>query len=333
MKYSFVVPICNDGALARDFTFEFQKAFRKRIGKDDLEQAVELIFVDDGSSNDSVKKLKKVRAEFAFVKVIGLSRNFGQHIALSCGYRYATGDYVGMLNVDQEDPPDQLCVLLDAIEEPDNDWDIVGGLYEKRDVPFFAALTSWAFNKTLAALTGYDSPTNASTARVMNRRFVDAYNALSERSRYIPGLEMWLGFKYGRVPVVHKPRKVGKSSYNFSRRMRMATESIISFSDFPLRLTVKFGFLVAAAGIVLVLAQVVDKLFFRAFLPGYLSTITIIVILGGVQIIITGIASLYIGRVLAEVQGRPLFIVREAHGVDAVAVPSRPAEVQPGRPS
>lgn len=319
MKYSFVVPIYNDGALARDFCAEMKKTFVEYLGKPDLAADVEVIFVDDGSANDSVALVKKACDEFPFAKLVALSRNFGQHIAISAGFKHARGDVVGMMNVDQEDPPSQLPLLLDALAAGDED--IVGGLYEKRDVPFFTRITSHLFHVFLNRLTGYEQPTNASTVRVLRRRALDLYNSLSERSRYIPGLEGWLGFRYKRIPVVHQPRRAGRSSYNFRRRLRMAIASIISFSDFPLRLAVKFGLLVAAAGVLLVVVMVLDKLFFRDVLPGYVSTIATIIFLAGVQIMVTGVASLYVGRVLAEVQRRPLFVVRETYG--DVAAPKK----------
>jgi len=310
--YSIVVPIYNDGELARDFCRETKRVFEARLGAR-LDDDLEVIFIDDGSGNDSVAKLKALQSEYRFVKVIALSRNFGQHIAISCGYAHARGRIVVYLNVDQEDPPDQILLLTDALEE--NDWDIVGGLYtNKRDVGFIARITSYLFTLFLNRLTGYDQPTNASTLRAMNRRFIDAYNRLAERSRYIPGLEMWLGFKYGRVPVVHRRRTTGTSSYNFRRRLRMAIASIISFSDYPLRLTVKFGFLTCFVGVLLGFALIVDRLFFRDLLPGYASTIAAIVFLGGAQIVVTGVGSLYVGRILAEVQQRPLYVVRERSG-------------------
>ncbi len=312
MIYSFVVPIYGDGALARDFCVELQKVFREYLMSDQIEGAVEVLFVDDGSRNDSARLVKEACDEFPFAKLVVLSRNFGQHVAISCGYRFARGQFVGMLNVDQEDPPSQLLLLIDALKT--ETFDIVGGLYAKRDVPLFAKVTSYLFNLVLNRLTGYNSPVNASTVRVMNRKFLDAYNALTERSRFLPGLELWLGFRYGHVPVTHQRRKVGKSSYNFRRRFRMALDSVISFSDFPLKVTVKLGFLVVLIGVLLLLALIVDKLFFRAFLPGYLSTITAIVLIGGIQVMVTGVACLYIGRILAEVQGRPLFVVRETFG-------------------
>lgn len=311
MDYSFVVPIFNDGDLAADFCREMEKTFREYLKTKDISESVEVIFVDDGSQNDSPKLLKKLCYEFPFVKVLILMRNFGHHIAVSAGYRAVRGEYVGMLNVDQEDPPNQLPLLIDALR--DSDYDIIGGLYSHKVAPPLTRVTSYFFHLFLSRLTGYEMPPNASTVRVMKRSALESYNSLSEKSRYIPGLEMWLGFRYGRIPVAHQQRRAGTSSYNFRRRLRMAVASIISFSDFPLRLTVKFGVCVAALGAILSMVFIADKLFFRAYLPGYTSTIAILVVLGGAQIVVTGVASLYIGRILAEVQGRPLFLIRETH--------------------
>jgi len=312
MKYSFVVPIYNDGALARAFCVEMAKTFRGYLGHDDLARDLEVIFVDDGSANDSPALVKAVCDEFAFARLVQLSRNFGQHIAVSAGYRAASGDYVGMINVDQEDPPSQLPLLLDAIRK--GEVDIVGGRHQGRPVSLLNRATSLLFVTTMNRLTGYDTPKNATTMRVMTRRAVDLYNSLTEKSRYIPGLEGWLGMRYGWVSTRQQPRQTGKSSYNFRRRLRMAYSSIISFSDFPLRLAVKFGMLVAAAGVLLGVLLIIQKLTTASVLLGYTSTFVMIVFLGGVQIAVTGVASLYIGRILAEVQHRPLFVVRETYG-------------------
>jgi dolichol-phosphate mannosyltransferase len=311
VHYSLVVPVYNDGALAADFCHEVKRVFTERLG-DDLASELEVVFVDDGSRNDSLEQLKKLTTEFRWVKVVSLSRNFGQHIAISCGYAHARGDVVVYLNIDQEDPPNQIFVVTDELEKKGLDY--VGGIYTFRDVPLLSRITSYLFTLFLNRLTGYAQPTNASTLRAMNRRFIDAYNSLGEKSRYIPGLEMWLGYKHGHVSVKHQRRGAGKSSYNFSRRLRLAMNAVISFSDYPLRLSVKFGILVTIFGFLLIIALIIDKLFLRELLPGYATTIAAIVVMGGVQIIVTSVASLYVGRILAEVQNRPLYLVRERFG-------------------
>jgi dolichol-phosphate mannosyltransferase len=217
-----------------------------------------------------------------------------------------------------EDPPDQIPILLREIERGDRD--IVWGLRRKRHGPFLAHATSMLFSFVLNKATGYDIPLNVATLRVMNRPFVDAYNALTEKGRYIPGLEMWLGFRRGYVETRHQPRAKGRSSYTFAKRLQMAFEATVSFSDLPLRFLVLLGSIIALVGIVLALSLVIGKLFFTDYRAGYTSTISTIVFLGGMQILVVGVASLYIGRILQEVQNRPLFVIRDAYKVDPLYV-------------
>jgi glycosyltransferase involved in cell wall biosynthesis len=309
MLYSFVVPIYNDGYLVQSFCEEFEKTFQYYVKNESIENDVELIFVNDGSKNNSIDFLIKLTERNKFVKVIDLSRNFGQHIALSCGYQNAKGQYVGMLNVDMQEPPSEIPKLLNFIKE--ENVDIVYGLSDERKTSFVNRVTSKSFAFVLNYLTNSQMPLNVTTLRIMNRKFVDAYNSLSEKSRYIPGLETWLGFKHGYLPIIHKEREIGKSSYNFRKRLKMAIESVISFSDYPLRLIVGFGCIVAFIGFLLTVFLVISKLFFANMQAGYTSTISLITFIGGIQIMVIGFASLYIGRILKEVQNRPLYIVNE----------------------
>jgi dolichol-phosphate mannosyltransferase len=308
IKYSFVVPIYNDADLAEEFSQEYSSVFRELLGVRDITPQVELIFVNDGSRDNSAETLSTLPARFPFVRVINFSRNFGQHIALSAGYRHARGQFVGMLNVDMQEHPDQIPLLLKHIES--TECDIVFGVRLRRAGPSADGFTSKMFGVLLNKLTGYSVPLNIATLRVMNRRFLDAFNSLAESSRYLPGLESWLGFKRGYADIVHKERKRGKSSYNFTKRLTMAAEAIISFSDLPLKITVVFGFVVVAVSFLLALALVIQKMFFVDVQLGYTSTICVIIFIGGVQMSVIGVASLYIGRILREVQHRPLYVIR-----------------------
>jgi dolichol-phosphate mannosyltransferase len=311
MQFSFIVPIYNDGYLVQSFCKEFEKTFQNYIEKEVIENDVELIFVNDGSKDNSINLLIENSKTYKFVKVIDLSRNFGQHIALSCGYENATGNYVGMLNVDQQEPPSQLPILIDYLIK--NNFDIVFGTFEKRKTNFSNKITSKLFSITLNYLTQNNTPSNVTTSRVMNRKFVNAYNRLKEKSRYLPGLETWLGFKHGFTPIKHAERKIGKSSYNFKKRILMALDAIVSFSDFPLKLIVGIGLFVALIGFGLTFFLLISKTFITDYQPGYTTTVSLITFLGGIQIMVLGFASIYIGRILKEVQNRPLYIINETY--------------------
>ena len=308
MKYSFVVPIYNDGYLAGPFCEAFKNVFITYLGRNDIADQVELIFVNDGSADECTAELKAVACRFPFVKVINLSRNFGQHIAVSCGYEYARGDLVGMLNADMQEAPDEIPKFIRVLDTEDAD--IVFGLRRSRAGAKIDSFTSRMFGFLLNKLTGHEVPLDISTLRVMRRQFVDAYNSLNESCRYLPGLESWIGFKRSYVEIEHRPRITGKSSYSFGKRLKMASEAIISFSDLPLRITVAVGFTVVLIGFILTLALVLQRLFFSEVILGYTSTVVIVVFLGGMQLIVIGLASLYIGRILREVQGRPVYIIK-----------------------
>ncbi len=307
MEISVIVPIYNDGYLAEDFCLSLENTFSSFLNHEDNSEFLELIFVNDGSLNNSWEELLHVARKFSFVKLINLSRNFGQHIALSCGYKNAKGNYVAMINVDMQEPTSELLELYMHIKN--SDLGVVYGLVDFRRTSFVNRITSKAFNSLMGFLTREKVPSNIATVRIMSRKFIDAYNELTEKTRYLPGLENWLGFKKDFIKVEHGARKRGKSSYNTRKRLEMAMETIISFSDFPLRMIVLFGSLVAFVGIGLSFYIVITKLFFIDYQAGYATTVALITSIGGVQMVVIGIASMYIGRILKEVQNRPLYVI------------------------
>lgn len=302
MKLSIVTPIYNDAYLAKDFV-------QTLIGIDFKQASLhEVIFVDDGSSA-AQNELSELASKYPFVKVLFLSRNFGQHIALSAGYQTSTGDLTCMINVDQQDPPQEIQKLIEHLIS--HQLDIVYGLRKKRKEPFLKGLSSKGFNLLLNKLTGDNTPLNVATVRVMNRNFLDAYNALTEKSRYIPGLESWLGYAKGYVPIDQQSRIDTNSSYNFSKRLKMALSSIVSFSDLPLKWSALGGMLLSFVGFITLIVLTIMKLFFIDFQPGYVSTVALVIFIGGIQIFVVGLAAIYIGRVLKEVQNRPLYLVKK----------------------
>ncbi len=315
--YSLVVPIYNDAYLAEEFCREFDLAFKNYLDVHAIKEHVELIFVDDGSP--VVGDLESLSLKYPFVRIIRLSRNFGHHIALTCGYKLAEGDIVGTLNVDMQDPPDQLGVLLDYMFS--HNYDIVIGVRKNRTGSIQEAITSRLFVSILNLLTDDNIPVDFACSRVMSRRFINAYNKFTEKSRFLPGLEKWLGFKRGFAYIEQRPRKVGKSSYNFGRRFSMAMNSIISFSDLPLKIACVFGLGLAILGIALGVALIIEKIFFLDVLPGFTSLASLMLFFSGMQLIFIGVLGVYLGRILVEVQNRPLYVIESQHNfaVDGIS--------------
>ena len=300
---SIVTPIYKDSYLAYDFVKAVcELKFPSKIS------LYEIIFVIDGSGKQDEEEIEEIAKQIDKVKMISFSRNFGQHIAIAAGYAFASGDLVCMINVDQQDPPEEIITLLPYILK--SDYDIVYGMRQNRRDSYFKRLSSSLFNIFLNKLTGYEIPLNVATIRIMSRNFIDNYNQLTEKSRYLPGLENWLGFPKIYVPTNHKARKDNLSSYNFKKRLLMAIESIVSFSDLPLRWIAALGFIFSIIGFLSLIVLVYLKLFLVNYQSGYTSIVSLIVFMGGIQMIVIGVSSIYIGRILREVQNRPLYIIK-----------------------
>jgi glycosyltransferase involved in cell wall biosynthesis len=312
VKYTFVVTIYNDGYLAEAFCRDFLTAFQGHLERTDIRGAVELIFVNDGSTDDSLATLRGLARTLGFVRVIDLSRNFGQHPAILCGYHEASGQYVGRLNVDMQDPPAEIPKLLTVIEN--EDVDLVIGLQRKRRSHWLdiisARLFFWVFN----ALTGAKIPQNTTPLRVMNRRVVDAFKRVNDKFPFMQGLESWFGFAVRYVPTEHRERADGRSSYTLYKRWKLAMDAAISFSDRPLKATVSLGLTMAALGFLAICYLIVLRLTHGSVLSGWSSIIATLLLCFGIQVLVVGLCGLYLGKILTQVQDRPPYLIRERIG-------------------
>lgn len=313
IKYSIVTSVYRDGYLARDFCSEITKIFCDftRKSPNELINFIELIIVNDGSADDSLSLLLALRSDYPFLKIVDLSRNFGQHEALACGFRLATGEYIVRMNIDMQDPPHEIPKLLAEIEK--GEWDIVIGRYTQRRSPLLNRLTAYLYFEAFRLLTGQKVVQRTSPMRVMNRTFLDAYNALTEKSRFPQGLDGWLGFRQKYVEIEHCARTAGVSAYNTSSRMKLALSGILYFSDKPLRIIGHSGLILALMGLFLGIGVIIQKTFGTSLLPGYASLAAIALLGFGVQIAFMGVLGLYIGKIFREVQNRPLYIIRKVY--------------------
>ena len=314
VEYSLVVPIYNDGYLGEALCVELASNVFPHLRAGPCE----LIFVNDGSRDESQRQLEALAKRFDWVTVVELSRNFGQHVAVFAGYGQATGSYVAMLNVDMQDPPAEIPKLLEKMREEDAD--IAIGMRQSRQDPFLVKLGSTVFHVLLNSLTKSNVPLTASSLRVMNRRFLNAFLSFGERNPYIPGLEMWLGFRRIYVPITHQARREGKSSYTFRSRLRLAYNFVVSFSDYPLKLMTNAGLISVGLGLLWGGYTIWVRLTNPAIQMGFASLLSAIIVFGGLNLVGLGLASLYIGRILSEVQRRPAYVVRTIIGAGAAAV-------------
>ena len=274
----------------------------------------EVILVDDGSDDATYRRALEVHGSDERFKVVRLSRNFGHQVALSAGLDLAAGDAVVTMDGDLQHPPEVIPELVDRWRSGAEV--VYGVMVERQGESHLKDATARVFYRALTRLTDIDVPSAAGDFRLVDRAALDAVRSMRESNRYLRGMFSWIGFDQEGVPYSSPPRGAGRSKYTFGRMLRLATDAIVSFSDRPLRLALNLGFLVSAASILFGVSAVVSKLAGLDVVPGWTSVMILVGFVGGVQLIVLGIIGEYVGRISDEVKGRPLYIVRAAHGFE-----------------
>jgi glycosyltransferase involved in cell wall biosynthesis len=268
----------------------------------------ELVLVNDGSSDRTPELLDQIAASDPRVRVIHLSRNFGHQAALTAGLEHAAGDIVAMIDADLQDPPE---LILEMIERWREGSDVVYAVRKAREgeTAFKLATASW-FYKLFDKLAQVDLEPNSGDFRLLDRRALDALLAMTERSRFLRGMTVWVGFTQTAVPYERDARHAGETKYTLRKMLRFSLDAIASFSHLPLQLATYVGIL--SAGVAFIAIPVVILLrIFDSYLPGFGSITIAILLLGGIQLIALGVIGEYVGRIYDEVKHRPLYIVRE----------------------
>jgi len=269
----------------------------------------ELIFVDDGSKDNTLSKLLELYEKDKKVKVISLSRNFGKEIALSAGLDYVDADAVIPFDVDLQDPPEVIPKLIAKFEEG---YDVVNAVRIKREgETFLKRFTSKAFYKIINILSDIEIPQDVGDFRLISKAALNAVKQIRERKRFMKGIFAWVGFKTTSVYYERAPRYAGKTKWNYFKLINLAIEGITSFSIAPLRLASLLGLFVSFVAFLYAMWIIIQKLVYGNPVKGYPSIMVVILFLGGVQLITIGIIGEYVGRIYEEVKQRPLYIVKK----------------------
>jgi dolichol-phosphate mannosyltransferase len=296
-------------------------AFCERVRRALEGQDWELIVVDDGSPDGTGAVLAAEAAADERVKVLTLSRNFGHQAALTAGLDHATGDVVVMLDGDLQDPPELVPVMLDRWRDGA---DVVYAVREARagETAFKRTTARW-FYRSFRRMANIDLVPESGDFRLMGRPALDALLAMPERNRFLRGMTVWVGFTQTAVTFRREARTAGRTKYTPTKMLRFSFDAITSFSHAPLQWATMLGFgcsLLAFIGIPL---TVVAR-YTHQYVPGVPSTILVVLLLGGIQLITVGIIGEYVGRIYDEVKRRPLYVVRERINVEAP--PAQPVE-------
>jgi dolichol-phosphate mannosyltransferase len=267
----------------------------------------ELVFVDDGSTDRTLERLRQHAAVDPRIVIVQLSRNFGHQLAATAGLDVARGDAIVLIDADLQDPPELIPAMVERWRAG---FDVVYAVRRRRKGESrFKIWTARSFYRVTRRLTKVAIPVDTGDFRLMSRRVVDALKQIRERHRFIRGLVSWVGFPQTAIEYDRDARFSGESKYPVSKMMRFAIDGITSFSDIPLRFASYFGFIVSGVAFLVAIFEIVLRVFTGYNLPGYTSTIFAVLFLGGVQLIGIGILGEYVGRIYEEIKARPLYVV------------------------
>jgi dolichol-phosphate mannosyltransferase len=269
----------------------------------------ELIFIDDGSRDQTFSLLKDIAGRDPLVVVLSFSRNFGHQPAVTAGLHHCTGDAAVIIDADLQDPPELIPQMVQKMfEEKAN---VVYAVRdERRGETLFKRLTASLFYRLINVLSDVPLPMNTGDFRLVDRRVIDEFCRLGEKNKYIRGLISWIGFKQVPISYVREPRFAGETKYPLSKMLRFATNALLYFTRKPLKMAMGLGFSSVIIGLFLTVYAVLSRLLYpETTISGWASTMIVIVFLGGVQLLTIGVIGEYIGSIFDEVKNRPQYII------------------------
>jgi dolichol-phosphate mannosyltransferase len=302
--HSVIVPVYNEEETIELFYDRITPVLRS------ISDQYEIIFVNDGSTDDSLSLLRGIVAKDPKVVAVSFSRNFGHQIAVSAGIDHARGHAVIVIDGDLQDPPELIPEMLAKWKEG---YQVVYAQRKRRKgESLFKKITAFAFYRTLRAMTSTDIPLDTGDFRLMDRSVVEVLKNMRERSRFIRGMVAWVGFRQIGVEFERDERFSGKTKYHLSKMIRFALNGIFSFSDKPLKIASYIGLFTSFIGMLMIIWGLYSKIFRpETTIAGWASVFVAVLFFGGIQLFTIGIIGEYISRIYDESKARPLYVVGE----------------------
>jgi glycosyltransferase involved in cell wall biosynthesis len=280
----------------------------------------EILFVDDNSPDHSLNVLKDICSRDPRIKVISLSRNFGQQVAISAGLQYAAGDAVIIMDDDLQDPPEFLPNFLEKWNEG---YDVVYAVRRSRKENFAKRLGYKMYYRLMARLSYIQIPKDSGDFGLIDRRIINIINSMPERNRFMRGIRAWVGYRQIGIECDRAERYRGRPAYDFFDILKLSSSGVLAFSDLPLRVSSAAGFVISLVAFLGMIVTVIQKIMTYVFpqnplaiWPGFSTIVLSVLFLGGIQLISIGIMGEYIAKIYNEVKQRPLFLVKETIGFD-----------------
>lgn len=301
-----IIPCFNESEVLEIYFTETKKIVSKIHGYE-----FNFIFVDDGSNDTTVDILKKYAEENQCVKYISFSRNFGKESAMYAGLKNSVGDYVLIMDADMQNPPTLINEMLSAVAE--DGYDCCSANRTRNGDPALRTYFSRKFYKLINKISEVDMPDGAGDFRMMSRKMVNAIVAMGEVQRFSKGIFSWVGFKTKWIYFENVERAAGQTKWNFWKLFKYALDGITAFSTFPLRIASFVGCLISGLSFIYLIYIIIKTIISGKDIPGYASTITLMLFIGGIIIFSCGILGEYISKIYMEVKNRPIYIIRESN--------------------
>ena len=279
-----------------------------------LNQSYRFIFINDGSRDNTLQKLKELASKDKQVKYIDLSRNFGHQVAVTAGLHFSKGKRVVIIDADLQDPPE---LIVDMNKKMNEGWNVVYARRKQRKgESFFKRITARIFYRLLKSITSVDIPVDTGDFRMMDWKVVEVLNRMPEQHKFIRGMVSWVGFKQTFVEYDRDQRHSGKTGYTFSKMLRFAIDGITGFSNIPLKVATWVGFGISFVSFALILYTLYARFVSGNYVQGWASLMISILFIGGIQLICLGLIGEYIIRMDANLRQRPLYIINDTNAVD-----------------
>ncbi|WP_396218068.1 glycosyltransferase family 2 protein [Flavobacterium sp.] len=305
MKLSIVSPIYKAENFIDKLVFEIQKAMNI------LDVDYEIILVDDRSKDNSWQKMKELSVKNSNVKSVRLSRNFGQHPAIMAGLSQAKGEWIIVMDCDLQDQPKEIVKLYNKAQEG---FEVVQARRKNREDNFLKKLSSKVFSKVYGYFTDTKYDNEIANFGIYNKKVINSILEISDYIKFFPLFVEFVGYKTTSIVVEHAPRDSGTTSYSFSKLVSLAFNTIISFSNKPLKLFVKFGMIISFLSFCVGLYYIYQAIHYEIEVLGFTSIIVSIWFLSGVIITTIGVAGIYIGKIFDQTKNRPVYIIDEIYG-------------------
>lgn len=304
--FSFVIPFLDEEEVLPLLLKRLQALKAKIDGK------IEVIFIDDGSKDKSAAIIVESMMDFPEIRLLRLSRNFGHQIAVSAGLDKAQGDAIIIMDADLQDPPE---VVLELIDSWKNGNEIVHAQRNRRDgETWFKKKSANLYYRILTRLSSIEIPRDVGDFRLIDAKVLHAIHQMPERDRFLRGMFSWVGFKQAIVRYDREKRQAGVTKYPLGKMLKLALDGIVGFSDIPLRMALWLGTIVSAGAILYGIYIFTLAVFTDVLVDGWASTVVILSFLSGINLLISGVIGLYVGRIHTEAKQRPLYFIREDLG-------------------